>query len=696
MPASFKKATRIAPPGAISALFPHNTYYEYQTSLSLPKAERNASLLIAAHTDYAFYLDETLIAFGQFADYAESPVYDIVSLPLIEAGEHDIRIEVYHTGVSTSRVRNRDTYLLFEVQSEQNAVLAASSTGTKVRLHPHYRSGPIENVSGQLGFTVAYDETAPQTEWLEAISAGPAPLPRPRPIEKLTVSENRPVTLLKKGTFKAGSGSIGQRAYLSTLDPEGESDGTFLRYDLGRESTGVLSLDLTVNEDTELLISWGEHLDDSRVRGYVGGRNFTLSYKAKAGKNRFVCPFLRLGLRYFEVYAFTPAIDISYIGIKETLYPLQERPAFRCDSPLHNRIYDISLRTLHLCMHEHYEDCPWREQALYSMDSRNQMLCGYYAFGETRFARASLELMGASLRPDHLLELCSPAEVFITIPSFSAIYLTQLAEYLDHSGDLDFVSRMLPVALDIADAFVKRAENPFGILPAYPAKEHWNFYEWSDGMSGQIGGVIPDDQIRYDAPLCAFVSIALRDLARILRVLGRNEEAARYESARLALNEAINRHFWDESAGAYATFARDPHLTRSHFAELTNALILYADAVPQERVDALCARLAADDPTLIPVTLSHSIFKYEVLLRHGTYHTYVFDKIAKVFTAMLEKDATTFWETEKGGDDFGNAGSLCHGWSAIPVYLYHKYALHPTEETGLGKCFTAPRHTFSE
>ena len=48
---------------------------------------------------------------------------------------------------------------------------------------------------------------------------------------------------------------------------------------------------------------------------------------------------------------------------------------------------------------------------------------------------------------------------------------------------------------------------------------------------------------------------------------------------------------------------------------------------------------------------------------------------------MLYQGATTFWETEKGGWDFANAGSLCHGWSAIPVYVYFAYGLglRPTQ-----------------
>ena len=31
-------------------------------------------------------------------------------------------------------------------------------------------------------------------------------------------------------------------------------------------------------------------------------------------------------------------------------------------------IWRTSARTLRLCMYEHYEDCPWREQAMYAND----------------------------------------------------------------------------------------------------------------------------------------------------------------------------------------------------------------------------------------------------------------------------------------------------------------------------------------
>ena len=42
---------------------------------------------------------------------------------------------------------------------------------------------------------------------------------------------------------------------------------------------------------------------------------------------------------------------------------------------------------------------------------------------------------------------------------------------------------------------------------------------------------------------------------------------------------------------------------------------------------------------------------------------------------MLSRGATSFWETLSGSKGITGGGSLCHGWSAIPVYFYHAYVL---------------------
>ena len=52
---------------------------------------------------------------------------------------------------------------------------------------------------------------------------------------------------------------------------------------------------------------------------------------------------------------------------------------------------------------------------------------------------------------------------------------------------------------------------------------------------------------------------------------------------------------------------------------------------------------------------------------------FILNDIDTKYQKMLDAGATSFWETLKGAEDFGGAGSLCHGWSAIPAYFYKKY-----------------------
>ena len=72
-------------------------------------------------------------------------------------------------------------------------------------------------------------------------------------------------------------------------------------------------------------------------------------------------------------------------------------------------------------------------------------------------------------------------------------------------------------------------------------------------------------------------------------------------------------------------------------------------------------------------SLSMNCFRYDALLEadREKYKNIILDEIDETYLKMLKDGATTFWETEDGAPAFGNAGSLCHGWSALPVYYYH-------------------------
>ena len=129
--------------------------------------------------------------------------------------------------------------------------------------------------------------------------------------------------------------------------------------------------------------------------------------------------------------------------VKPVLLPVRRRPVPGGLNPVQKKIWETAVRTLELCMHEHYEDCPWREQALYAMDSRNQMLFGYAVFRDGGcYAQANLRLISHGLRSDGLLELCFPARVGVTIPSFSLYFVLAVAENYAQTGDATEIGKV--------------------------------------------------------------------------------------------------------------------------------------------------------------------------------------------------------------------------------------------------------------
>ena len=48
-------------------------------------------------------------------------------------------------------------------------------------------------------------------------------------------------------------------------------------------------------------------------------------------------------------------------------------------------------------------------------------------------------------------------------------------------------------------------------------------------------------------------------------------------------------------------------------------------------------------------------------------------EIRKNYSVMLDMGCDTVWETLRG--PAGTATSLCHGWSAVPIHVYHRLGM---------------------
>ena len=659
-----------------------NEYFEYQTNFDA-KPGVPTKLYISAYSQYVVYINGQFVDSGQYDDYEEYQSYDTLDITAyLKEKDNNLYIGQYVCGWDFSTRRKQIPGIIFDIWSEESNLLS-SSCECLSRKNLHYLDG-AEILTPQLGYNFEYDANAEEAAYAPSVPAGKKKNLSARPVKKLTLSPLKYGEPVAQGYFLENDASLPkahrmQTAYLSASRlkngfayenntftwtmPEGaRGDGVYAVLDLGCEIAGLLEFSLDVPEDTEMLIGFGEQLDDLRVRTAVGPRNFCYRYLAKKGHNEFFYPYQRMGLRYLQFHVYSRSGSLS-AGIKEQSYPLTRYPLALKDK-LHQWIYDVGCKTLELCLHEHYEDCPWREQSQYAMDSRIQILCDYYAFREYQFPRATLILMLRSLRPDGLLTLCAPGNTLTDIPSFSAVFVREVLEYVEYSGDTAFIEEIFPDLEKLVSGFADRImENH--MVPVYCGLGHWNFYEWRDGLDGADRH---PKEGTVDCLLNAFMSDAFRCFAQICQISGRNEMAETYMGYHKAMNQATHEMFFDKAAGAYRSALTDECPMHT----LTQGMMLYIDAVPAEHVDSVAK--AITDGKLIPCSLSMSIYVYEALLKYPEkYRGFVLSEIENIWGKMLAAGTDTFWETELGADDFDMAGSRCHGWSAVPVYLFSKY-----------------------
>ena len=428
-------------------------------------------------------------------------------------------------------------------------------------------------------------------------------------------------------------------------------------YDIGRETAGYLCVKFKAEKPCTATITYGQHIVDGGVRYLVGGRDFSLNFELTEGTHEFVNYFTRISGRYLQ--AILPeGVEIVSIGIMPYIYPLTETP-LKLDSELDQKIYDTCVRTLRLCMNMHYEDTPWREQALYVLDSRNQMLCGYYTFAETEFQRANLELIAKGTRADGMLELTYPSKDTPAIPFFSVMYPVEVYEYIEHTGDRSILDTTMPTMLKIMQNFKDRVEDN-GLIKSFEAP-YWNFYEWTDGSADAIPTQTRYVYNEYYHLLinCAFVYSG-KMFTKMCEMAG-IEFDCNFEG----IKAAINKEFFDESDGNFVLRTDD----RSFKSQLGNSFALLIGLGDERTVEAI-----KSDKNLIETSLSMLVYKYDALLAADPNNKdFILNEIREQYGYMLEQGATSFWETIKGDSDFANAGSLCHGWSALPAYYYHLF-----------------------
>ena len=111
-------------------------------------------LLISADSNYAVYLNGTLTAFGQYADYPYDKIYDTVDISsCCRKGKNHLAVVVWYYGIDTTSVYYPGkAAVLFAVNCDGKTVCASSehTLSRKSLAYVHHRE---KILTGQMGLS---------------------------------------------------------------------------------------------------------------------------------------------------------------------------------------------------------------------------------------------------------------------------------------------------------------------------------------------------------------------------------------------------------------------------------------------------------------------------------------------------------------------------------------------------------------
>jgi len=320
-----------------------NQYYEYQSCFEAEQ-DCEVKLYISAYSEYVVYLNGSFVNCGQYDDLEHYQVYDVLDLsPYLKCGKNELYIGHYVAGDNFFTCRKQIPGIIFAVWSGEKMLLS-SNRECLSRRNDHFLKCR-EKITKQVGFNFEYDATAEELPYAPSAVAPKEKNLYVRPIKKLELEDLWAEKVKATGIFKENHRTLPKAermytAYLSAnmagemlrheggevvwdIPKEKGADGAYMIFDLGGESTGLLEFALDVAEETEVLIGYGEHLDDMRVRCAPVGRSFCFRYIAHKGHNEFFYPYLRMGLRYLQFHVYSNEGKLR-AGIRKQTYGIYE------------------------------------------------------------------------------------------------------------------------------------------------------------------------------------------------------------------------------------------------------------------------------------------------------------------------------------------------------------------------------------
>ena len=409
-------------------------------------------------------------------------------------------------------------------------------------------------------------------------------------------------------------------------------------YEFETELTAVLQVS-GAKEDTT--IYYGESREEALDTAHC-------YYSWKPDPDTGKCP--RSAVRF----AYIPGEEVELKAIHQYV-DIPVKASFRSSDTLLNRIWETAEHTFRLCSGIFFIDGVKRDKWIWSGDAYQSLFVNRYLMADPDIdQRTLLALRGNDPMTTHIN----------TIVDYSLYWILGIQAHYDAYQDMGFLEQVYPKMVSLM-AFCESRTEEHGFIVGQGTD--WTFIDWAN--------------LDKDGPLGAeqmLLAACWRTMAEISRLLGKDEQIQIYEKKWTELCRKIDQYYWDGTREAYidSFTSGKRHVTRQ--TNLFALLFHIADAEKQEKI----YRSVITNKAVAPITTPYfNFFALDALGQMGCLEQ-VLDSIRSYWGGMLERGAVTFWEEfdpsvtgaaqyDMYGDKFGK--SLCHAWSASPIYLISRY-----------------------
>lgn len=486
---------------------------------------------------------------------------------------------------------------------------------------------------------------------------------------------------------------------------KGRDTMILVRFDRLYSGYPFIEIDARGGETIEVAVAEtvpGEYQGEAESPPRIRRRTFldcahVFRYTAKPGRQRFE-KFEWTAVRYLQIVVreAPEGLNIRHAGLIYTHYPVEELGRFECSDEFLNRLWKMGRYTALQCTHDAWEDCPGREKRQWFGDGIVHYLIGAAAFGpstvalDRQFLRHGME----SQRTDGLIQMFAPGDHHvngIVIPDFSLQWIGAAQHYFEHTADVELIAELFP-SIQRVLAWFGRQTGPNGLVADLA---HWHFIEWAN-----------IDRRGESLVINAMLAGAYRTAAELATALGYARAAANYHDKARSAAALLNARHWDERRGVYIDSVDPESGDRGRrVSQQANAAMIHWNIAPRARWKRMVERITDQTrlkltavPPVVPdaepfdedddVVLANTYFSHFVFSALGKAGRFdlALDQMRTYYEPMLATGTTTLWES------FDPTASLCHAFSATPVYQLsaHVLGVQPVEP-GFARVRVAPQ-----